>query len=161
MRAFFMSRYEEATLALLRMVAGLMFIEHGLQKLFGMLPTPGQPARIAEAFSRSWFAGVLELTLGPLFVLGLGTRWCAFILSGEMAFAYFLVHAPRGFWPIMNRGELPALYCFLFFYFAARGGGRYSLDALIARRRAPADARDAGGAATEPVPARERDLQRV
>jgi putative oxidoreductase len=146
MRAFFMSRYEEATLALLRVMAGLLFIEHGVQKLFGLLPTPGQPARIAETFSRSWFAGVLELTLGPLFVLGLCTRWCAFVLAGEMAFAYFLVHAPRGFWPIVTRGELPALYCFVFFYFAARGGGRYSLDALLARRRGAApEIREGGG----------------
>jgi putative oxidoreductase len=130
-----MSRYEEATLLLLRVMAGLMLLQHGAQKLFGVLTPPDQPARVVAAFSRNWFAGVIECTLAPLLVLGLGTRAVAFILSGELAFAYFLVHAPRGFWPILNRGELPALYCFLFFYLAARGGGLYSLDALIARRR--------------------------
>jgi putative oxidoreductase len=70
-----------------------------------------------------------------LLALGLATRVVAFILSGEMAFAYFLVHAKNGFWPIQNRGELPALYCFVFLYLSSRGGGRYSLDALLARRR--------------------------
>ncbi|HEX8242797.1 MAG TPA: DoxX family protein [Longimicrobium sp.] len=135
MAAFFMSRYEEATLALLRVMAGLMLMQHGAQKLFGVLTPPDQPARALEAFSRNWFAGILEMVLGPLLVLGLGTRVVAFILSGEMAFAYFLVHAPRGFWPILNRGELASLYCFVFLYFAARGGGRYSLDAVLARRR--------------------------
>jgi putative oxidoreductase len=135
MPAFFMRRYEEITLALLRVVAGLMLAQHGAQKLLGMLTPPDQPARVAETFSRSWFAGVLELVLGPLLALGLGTRVVAFILSGEMAFAYFLSHAKNGFWPILNRGELAALYCFVFFYLSARGGGRYSLDALLARRR--------------------------
>jgi putative oxidoreductase len=68
-------------------------------------------------------------------VLGLGTRPAAFILAGEMAFAYFLGHASGGFWPVVNRGELPALYSFVFLYLSARGAGRYSLDAAIARRR--------------------------
>lgn len=135
MPAFFMSRYEEATLALLRVVAGLMLAQHGVQKLFGVLVPPDQPHRALETFSRNWFAGVIEITLGPLLALGLCTRVVAFVLSGEMAFAYFLVHAKNGFWPILNRGELAALYCFVFFYLSARGGGRYSLDALLARRR--------------------------
>ena len=135
MPAFFMSRYEEITLAVLRVMAGLMLAQHGAQKLLGVLTPPDQPARALETFSRSWFAGVLELTLGPLLALGLCTRVVAFVLSGEMAFAYFLVHAKNGFWPILNRGELAALYCFVFLYFSARGGGRYSLDALLARRR--------------------------
>jgi putative oxidoreductase len=134
-RAFFMSRYEEITLAVLRVMAGLMLAQHGAQKLFGVLTPPDQPARALQAFSRNWIAGVLEITLGPLLALGLGTRVVAFILSGELAFAYFLVHAKNGFWPILNRGELAALYCFVFLYFSSRGGGRYSLDALLARRR--------------------------
>jgi len=134
-RPFFMSRFEEVTLALLRVVAGLMLAQHGVQKLFGMLTPPDQPARALEAFSRNWIAGVLEVTLGPLLALGLCTRVVAFVLSGELAFAYFLVHAKNGFWPILNRGELAALYCFVFLYLSARGGGRYSLDALLARRR--------------------------
>src|SRR5215218_4189361 len=106
MPAFFMSRYEEITLAVLRVMAGLMLAQHGAQKLLGVLTPPDQPARALEAFSRSWFAGVLAL--------GLCTRVVAFVLSGEMAFAYFLVHAKNGFWPILNRGELAALYCFVF-----------------------------------------------
>jgi putative oxidoreductase len=144
MPAFFMSRYEDATLALLRVVAGLMLLQHAVQKLFQLLTPPDQPARVVEAFSRNWFAGVIEITLGPLLVLGLGTRVVAFVLAGEMAFAYFLVHAEKGFWPILNHGELAALYCFLFLYLSARGGGRYSLDAILARRR---------GLAPEPRPA--------
>ena len=135
MRPFFMSRFEEVTLALLRVVAGLMLVQHGVQKLFGALTPPDQPPRVLEPFSRNWIAGVLELTLGPLLALGLGTRVVAFVLSGELAFAYFLVHAKNGFWPILNRGELAALYCFVFLYLSARGGGRYSLDALLTRRR--------------------------
>lgn len=135
MRPFFMSRFEEAALALLRVVAGLMLVQHGVQKLFGVLTPPDQPARVLAPFSRNWIAGVLELTLGPLLALGLGTRVVAFVLSGELAFAYFLVHVKNGFWPILNRGELAVLYCFVFFYLSARGGGRYSLDALLARRR--------------------------
>lgn len=155
MGSFFTSRYEDAALALLRVMAGLLYVEHGVQKLFGVLPTPGQPARIADTFTRNWFAGVIELTLSPLLVLGLGTRAVAFVLSGEMAFAYFLVHAPRGFWPIMNRGELPALYCFLFLYLAARGAGKYSLDAWLERRR------ERGSVAASGRVAREPDLQRA
>ena len=148
MPAFFMSRYEEITLALLRVVAGLMLVQHGVQKLFGLLLPPDQPHRALETFSRNWFAGVIEITLGPLLALGLGTRVVAFILSGELAFAYFLVHTRNGFWPILNRGELAALYCFVFFYLSARGGGRYSLVALLARRRGePAHARDTRPAA--------------
>ena len=130
MAAFFMSRFEEITLLLLRVMAGLMLMQHGAQKIFGVLG-----GNVQETFSRNWFAGVLELVLPPLVVLGLGTRPAAFILAGEMAFAYFLGHASGGFWPVVNRGELPALYSFVFLYLSARGAGRYSLDAMIARRR--------------------------
>lgn len=130
MAAFFMSRFEEITLAILRVMAGLMLMQHGAQKIFGLLG-----GEVVPVLSRNWFAGWLELVLGALVVVGLCTRVAAFVLSGEMAFAYFLVHAARGFWPVMNRGELPALYCFIFLYLSSRGGGRYSLDALLARRR--------------------------
>jgi putative oxidoreductase len=133
MAAFFMSRFEEVTLALLRAVAGLMLMQHGAQKLFGALD-----GQVQAALTRNWFAGVLELVLGGLLALGLATRIVAFILSGEMAFAYFLVHASGGFWPILNKGELAVLYCFVFLYFSARGGGRYSLDAMIGRGRTDA-----------------------
>ena len=135
MPAFFMSRYEEITFAVLRVVAGLMLAQHGAQKLFGVLTPPDQPARALEAFSRNWFAGVLEITLGPLLALGLATRVVAFILSGEMAFAYFLVHAKNGFWPILNRGELAALYCFVFLYLAAAGPGAWSVHGAVYRSR--------------------------
>jgi putative oxidoreductase len=130
MPAFFMRRFEHEVLALLRVVSGLMLLQHAVQKLFGALG-----GKMVEGFARNWFAGVIELVFGALVVLGLATRVSAFILSGELAFAYFLVHAPKGFFPIVNRGELAVLYCFVFFYLSARGGGRWSLDAVIARRR--------------------------
>jgi putative oxidoreductase len=135
---FFMSRFEEVTLALLRVVAGLLFWQHGAQKLLGMLGGVDGQGATPPAFSQFWVAGVLEFVGGILIALGLFTRPVAFILAGEMAVAYFQAHAPDGFWPILNRGELAALYCFLFLYLSARGGGRYSLDAAIFRRQEPA-----------------------
>lgn len=135
-RAFFMSRFEEPTLALLRVMAGLMFMQHGVQKLFGWLGGwRGDPGATAPLVSLSGLAGVLEVFGGALFVLGLFTRPVAFILSGMMAVAYFRAHAPDGFWPILNRGELAALYCFVYFYFSARGAGPYSVDGLLSRRK--------------------------
>ncbi|HEY7770368.1 DoxX family protein [Longimicrobium sp.] len=132
---FFMHRYEEATLALLRVVAGLMLMQHGAQKLFGELGGwRGTPGATAPLLSQSGLAGVLEVFVAPLLVVGLFTRPVAFLLSGMLAVAYFQSHAPDGFWPIVNRGELAALYCFVFFYFAARGGGKYSVDAWRERR---------------------------
>ena len=130
MAAFFMSRFEEITLLLLRVVAGLMLMQHGAQKMFGVLGGQQPPT-----FSQGWFAGVIELVLPIFVVLGLGTRVAAFILAGEMAFAYFLGHASGGFWPVVNKGELAALYSFVFLYLSARGAGRYSIDAMLARRR--------------------------
>jgi putative oxidoreductase len=113
-----------------------MLMQHGGQKLFGFPATPGQPfAGAPELLSRVWIAGVMEVVGGLLLVLGLLTRAVGFLLAGELAVAYFLVHAPRGFFPILNRGELAALYSFVFLYFAAAGGGRYSLDHLLFRRR--------------------------
>lgn len=134
-RAFFMARFEESALALLRLVSGLMLMQHGVQKLFGWLVPPDRPAQALELFSQRGLAGVLEVFGGALLAIGLFTRPVAFVLSGLMAFAYFLGHAPDGLWPILNRGELAALYCFVFFYFSARGGGAYSVDALLHRRR--------------------------
>ena len=125
----------DAALALLRVVAGLMLVQHGVQKHFGVLMTPGKPLPSHPAlFTQSWIAGTLELVGGILVALGLFTRPVAFLLSGELAVAYFQVHAPRGFFPIQNAGELAALYSFVFLLFAAMGGGRYSVDALIGRR---------------------------
>lgn len=121
-----------AMLSLLRVVTGALFMQHGAQKLFGLLLSPertwgGPPA----AFSQMWFAGVLELFGGALIVLGLFTRPVAFLLSGQMAFAYFTAHAPQSFWPVLNGGEHTVLFCFVFLYFFAAGGGPYSLDAML------------------------------
>ncbi|HEX2201779.1 MAG TPA: DoxX family protein [Longimicrobium sp.] len=136
MRPFFMHRFEEITLTLLRVVAGLMFMQHGAQKLLGALGGVDGQGGTPPAFSMFWFAGVLELVGGLLVALGLFTRPVAFLLSGQMAVAYFMVHAPNSFWPILNQGELAALYCFVFLYFSARGPGRYSLDHAVFGRRA-------------------------
>jgi putative oxidoreductase len=122
------------TYALLRVVAGLMFWQHGAQKLFGWL----DGRQVEDLTSLRGLAGVLEFFGGPLVILGLFTRPVAFILSGEMAFAYFMSHAPQALWPIQNRGEPAVLFCFIFLFFAAHGAGRYSLDDLISRRRGTA-----------------------
>lgn len=134
-RTFFMARYEESALALLRVVSAPMLAQHGVQKMFGWLLPPDRPAQGFELISQRGLAGVLEVFGAMLLAIGLFTRPVAFVLSGLMAFAYFLGHAEDGFWPILNRGELAALYCFVFFYFAARGGGRHSVDAVLERRR--------------------------
>ena len=119
-------------LSILRIVTGFLFI----------CPRHAESARISGAVAASGrvlvaFAGVagaLELVGGALMIIGLFTRPVAFILSGLMAFAYFIAHAPQGFWPIVNRGELAALYSFVFLYFAAAGGGPWSLDQALRRR---------------------------
>ena len=114
-------------LSILRIVAALLFFEHGLSRLFGFpspLPTPA-------LFSMYWFAGAIEFSAGALMLLGLYTRAAAFIASGEMAFAYFLSHAPHSFFPILNRGDAAILYCFVFFYIAFAGPGPWSLDAVL------------------------------
>jgi len=112
-------------LSVLRLVTAFLFVAHGTQKWLA-LPVPrSSPTTLA---SLSGVAGVFELVGGFLLLLGLFTRPVAFVLSGLMAFAYFIAHAPQGFWPIVNRGELAALYCFVFLYLAAAGGGPWSLD---------------------------------
>jgi putative oxidoreductase len=118
----FLGRYAEIAYTLLRVVAGLMFAVHGAQKLFGFLGGHQQPIG-----SLLWVGGVIELVGGLLIAIGLLTSWAAFITSGEMAVAYFMVHAKDGFWPILNKGELAVLYCFVYLYIACRGGGRYSV----------------------------------
>ena len=118
-------------LSILRIVAGFLFIVHGTQKLYGYpADMPGGPV---DLLTRTGVAGVIETVGGALLMLGLLTRLAAFIVAGEMASAYFLVHAPNGFWPLVNAGELAVLYCFLFLYFAAAGAGPISLDAVMAR----------------------------
>ena len=112
-----------------RAVAGFLFSLHGAQKLFGALGAE----RSVDLASLMGFAGGIEFVGGILIMVGLFTPWVAFLASGQMAAAYFIAHNPRGFWPIMNGGELPALYCFVFLYFATRGSGPLSLDRLIRR----------------------------
>ncbi len=131
----FGGRFGDLTLLALRVMAGLMYAQHGAQKLLGWFADPKGGGQLPAPGSLPWIAGVLELVGGPLIALGLFTRPVAFLLAGQMAVAYFMAHAPQGFWPIMNRGELGALYCFVFLFLAAVGGGAYSLDALLRRRR--------------------------
>jgi putative oxidoreductase len=117
-------------LSILRIVAALIFFEHGSQKLLGFPPTDNPPAFL----SLSWTAGVLELVGGAFLILGLFTRPVAFVLSGEMAFAYWLAHAPQSFFPVLNRGDAAILYCFVFLYLVFAGAGPWSIDAMRARK---------------------------
>ena len=115
-------------LSLMRFIVGFLFLQHGGQKLFGFpVPMPGPPL---DLFSLIGLAGLLEFCGGLLLLLGLFTRWTAFILSGQMAIAYFMAHAGKGFWPIANQGELAVFYSFVFLYLAAAGGGPWSLDRM-------------------------------
>jgi putative oxidoreductase len=118
-------------LSILRIVAALIFMEHGTQKLLGFPPLD---RAAPEVMSLSWIAGVIELFGGALLALGLFTRPVAFILSGEMAFAYWIAHAPQSFFPVLNGGDAAILYCFVFLYIAAAGGGPWSLDAALRGR---------------------------
>lgn len=142
---------EQVALNLLRVVAGFLFWQHGAQKLFGTL---GRDAPV-DFFTILGLAGILETAGGVLLALGLFTRPVAFILSGEMAWAYFSSHAPGGFWPIVNRGELAALYAFIFLYLAVRGGGGVSVDGLFkvlrGRRVKTPDAGSGKGKKREPT----------
>jgi putative oxidoreductase len=117
--------------SVLRSIAGLTFTLHGLQKLFGMFGGIGGHGATAHMWSQFWVAGVLEAFGGALLFLGVFTRPIAFLLCGEMAVAYFSSHFPRAFWPIQNGGELAVLYCFIFLYLAAAGGGPLSLDRAV------------------------------
>ncbi|HVH57232.1 MAG TPA: DoxX family protein [Vicinamibacterales bacterium] len=123
-----LSRLEPYAYALFRIVTGLLFIFHGLQK-FGIYG--GQSVNLA---TRLGVAALIEAVGGGLVMIGLFTGPVAFICSGEMAAAYFLSHAPQAFWPIQNRGELAVLYCFAFLYMATRGSGIWSIDWLRGRR---------------------------
>ena len=132
------SRFSAVALNLLRIVTGFLFWQHGAQKFLGMFGGFGEDGGTAPFGSIFWVAGLLELIGGPLVMFGLFTRPVAFLLSGEMAVAYFSRHAPQDFWPMNNHGELAALFCVVFFYLAMHGGGRFSLDSLLSRRRAKA-----------------------
>ena len=124
-----LGKYSELLYGILRIVAGLLFACHGAQKLFGMFGGSGEPSSLMIA------AGIIELFGGVLIALGLWAGYAAFIASGQMAAAYFMMHASGGFWPIVNKGELAALYCFIFLYIASRGSGRLSIEALARKQR--------------------------
>ena len=121
--------WPSATHALLRIMTGFLFVPHGYQKLFGLGGVGPKEGTLPL------IAGVIELIGGILIVLGLQTRWVAFVCSGLMAAAYFIGHAGDGFLPLINRGELAVLYCFVFLYFWGNGSGTWSLDCLIAQRK--------------------------
>jgi putative oxidoreductase len=125
----------EATHNLLRIMAGFAFAQHGAAKLFGVLGGVGPSGGPVELMSIMGLAGVIEFFGGILILVGLLTRPVAFLASGEMAFAYFMSHFPRGFLSLENRGEPALLFCFIFLFFAAHGAGSFSIDALFARRR--------------------------
>jgi putative oxidoreductase len=124
--------YAAYVLSVLRIVTGFLFLQHGTQKLFGYpKPPPGGRPPLASLYG---VAGLLELAGGILILIGFLTRPVAFLLSGEMAVAYFTVHAPQGFWPTKNEGEAAVYYCFLFLYFIFAGAGPWSLDAFFGFR---------------------------
>jgi putative oxidoreductase len=132
-------------LSIMRIMASLLFMAHGTQKLFGFpvrLPPPGAPEGAApppfELFSLIGAAGVLEFVGGTLLLIGLFTRPVAFVLSGMMAVAYFIAHHPRTFFPVNNGGDAAILFCFIFLFLFFAGGGPVSVDALFAKRRAEA-----------------------
>ena len=128
----FLSKYSSQILGVTRIVVGLLFLEHGLMKLVGF-PAPMGQGPLAPMLLA---AGLIEVVGGALVALGLFSRCAAFVCSGEMAFAYFMVHAPRGFFPLLSGGEPAVFYCFAFLYLAAAGGGAWSLDNAWRRRAA-------------------------
>jgi putative oxidoreductase len=129
----FYAVWSPRVLSVLRIVTALLMMQHGAQKLFGFpAGTPAMPA--SPLLSIMGFVGILEFFGGLLLLLGLFTRPVAFILSGLLAVAYFIAHAPRGFWPALNQGELAVLYSFVFLYLAVAGGGSWSVDYCWRRR---------------------------
>ncbi|MCB2427609.1 DoxX family protein [Methylophaga pinxianii] len=130
MESFFVT-WQPRVLSILRIVTAFMFMQHGGQKLFGY---PAAQRYEFDLFTLSGVAGVLELVGGFLILIGLFTRPVAFILSGQMAVAYFIAHAPQAFWPLLNNGELAALFSFIFLYLFVAGGGAWSVDNVIKRQ---------------------------
>ena len=122
----FLSNYNPQVYAVMRIVAGFLFLWHGAQKLFGF---PSAMPGDVPAFI-TYVAGPIELIGGTLIMIGLFTRWAAFITSGQMAFAYWMGHGTKALLPILNNGELAALYCFVFLFISSQGGGIWSIDAL-------------------------------
>jgi putative oxidoreductase len=127
-----LDRLQPYLLSVLRIMVGLLFMQHGLSKLFGFPTGAGFPAFL----SLPWFEGCIEMIGGGLIVIGLFTRSAAFITSGEMAIGYFIVHAPKSFFPYVNGGNLAVLYCFVFLYLVVSGPGPISLDALMWKKKA-------------------------
>lgn len=128
----FLSSWRGTVLSLLRMVSAALMMQHGGQKVLGY-PAPQKMDFVL--FSQMGLAGILELLAAGLLLIGLFTRSMAFLLSGLMAFAYFIGHAPGGFWPMLNGGELAVLYCFVYLYFVFAGGGDWSADRFLGKRR--------------------------
>lgn len=129
-------RLAPTLLSVLRIVTGLIFLEHGLQKLINFPPWPAQMPPVAPG-SLFWFGGILELAGGLLILIGLFTRPVAFVLAGEMAVAYWMFHAPQSPYPAINMGDAAILYCFVFLYLSAAGPGPWSVDARLGRQRRP------------------------
>jgi putative oxidoreductase len=126
----FRAAWSPPLLSVLRIVAGLLFLEHGLSKYFGF---PGPSPATFQMFGMLGLAGAIETVAGALITIGLFTRVAAFIASGEMAFAYFISHFPKNFFPIINGGDAAILYCFIFLFFALEGGGPWGIDAMRSR----------------------------
>jgi putative oxidoreductase len=129
----FLATWSPRVLSILRIILGLLFLEHGTSKYLSL---PVSPSTGVAPMSLSGINGMIELVGGVLIVLGLFTRPVAFILAGDMAVAYFIAHSPRGFFPLLNAGELAIIYCFVFLYLAVVGGGVWSLDHLRAGNKA-------------------------
>jgi putative oxidoreductase len=127
-----LARYQPQLLGLLRIVAGLIYLSHAVVKLFGF-PPGAEPGQVPLT-SLYGAAGLVEIVASPLIILGLFTRPAAFFAAGEMAIAYWWVHAPSSFYPILNRGEVAILFCFVFLYIAAAGPGAWSVDGARTRR---------------------------
>jgi putative oxidoreductase len=130
----FLATWSPRVLSILRIIIGLLFLEHGTSKFLSL---PVSPMTGVAPTSLSGINGMIELVGGVLIVLGLFTRPVAFILAGDMAVAYFIAHGPRGFFPLLNGGELAIIYCFVFLYLAVAGGGEWSIDHLRAASKAP------------------------
>jgi putative oxidoreductase len=124
------NRFLPYVLSFVRIMTALLLLQHGLSKFFGFPMAMKAPA----LFSLYWFAGVIELVFGTLLLVGLFSRCAAFILSGHLAFAYFMGHAPKGFYPLTNGGESAVLFCFVFLILAFTGGGPWSIDAMRGKR---------------------------
>ncbi len=130
----FLKPFENQIYSLARIVAGFLFLQHGAQKLFGVLGGAGGSGEPVPLLSLMGLAGVIEFFGGLFIMLGWFTIYAAFVASGQMAVAYFMAHAPQGFWPILNGGELAAFYAWIFLFFAVKGPGPWSLDRLFGRK---------------------------